>query len=516
MLREAIRQGRFAITCEFVLGRGKNGAGANAALEFAQDALNSGLPVHAVSLTDNPGGNPAIAPEAPATEILKHGMDVLVHFSCRDLNRNAVESRATALAGAGIDNLLVVTGDYPSSGFEGNAAGVFDLDAVQAVKYLKAMNAGLENRGGAKGDSSRLPPTDFFVGATVSPFKLTEEELLPQLFKLEKKIAAGADFIVTQLGYDMRRFLEVKRYMAVRGIDVPLIGNVYVLSAGAARAMRAGGVPGCVVPESLLAILESELGEADRGKNKRLERAAKMVAMFKGMGFSGVHIGGFALKSRDFRFIIERSMEIESRWEDFIHEVTFARKGEFYAFPPMNEYHPATRDDDPVSRLAKTRITYVYRFALIMHRLVFDRRSPVCRLLTRYYRAIGDRSLLARFSYFNELVLKFLIFGCRDCGDCALPETAYCCPQGRCAKQQRNGPCGGSVNGMCEVYPDERKCLWTVIYKRLKSAGRLDEMRSGYTPPRKAELEHTSGWANYFLGRDHSVRSEASEYINNN
>ncbi|MEI7901601.1 MAG: methylenetetrahydrofolate reductase C-terminal domain-containing protein [bacterium] len=516
MFREALQKGEFTITCEFVPGRGKEGPGVEAAIGFAKAMAGSATQIHAVSLTDNPGGNTAMTPDALAPEIQKTGLTALAHFSCRDLNRNAFESRAMALARSGVNTLLIVTGDYPASGFEGNAAGVFDLDAVQAVKYLKAMNAGLEIPGMKKGTTARLPPTDFFVAAAVSPFKFKEEELLPQFFKLEKKIAAGADFVIPQLGYDMRKFLEVKRYMASRGLKVPLIGNVYVLSYGAAKTMHAGLVPGCVVTDELLSVLEEESKDPDKGKKKRLERAAKMMAMFKGMGFNGVHIGGFALKTEDFLYIINRAAELEPQWEAFIPEVAFGRKDEYYAFPPPKTYRPGEVDEDPVKKLPASPGVLGYSLSMLIHRLAFEHGSLGCRLLTGYYKLIGERSLLARLSHCNEHLLKMLTFACRDCGDCALPDMAYCCPQGKCAKQQRNGPCGGSTRGMCEVYPDEKPCVWTLVYPRLKGAGKVEEMRTQYVPPRKMELSFTSGWANYFLSRDHAApatKAEAPESV---
>lgn len=510
MLREMLEKGEFAITCEFVPGRGKNGPSVESSIEFAKAVAGTGANIHAVSLTDNPGGNSAMVPDALAPEIQKLGMDALVHFSCRDMNRNAVESRVMALARAGINNLLVITGDYPASGFEGNAAGVFDLDSVQAIKYMKSMNAGIEVPG-PKGTTARLPQTNFFIAAGVSPFKLKEEELLPQYFKMEKKIKAGADFIITQLGYDMRKFLEVKRYMDSRGLKVPLVGNVYVLSYGAAKTMNAGLVPGCVVTDELVAVLEAESKEADKGKKKRLERAAKMVAMFKGMGFAGVHIGGFGLKTDDFLFITNRAKELEPQWEEFIPEVAFSRKDEFYAFPPPKSYRPGGEvDADPVKSLPAGGSVLGYSMAMGMHKLVFEREGLGCKLMTRYYKMVGERSLMARLSHFNEHVTKLMTFNCRDCGDCALPDMAYCCPQGKCAKQQRNGPCGGSTKGMCEVYPDEKPCVWTLVYPRLKGAGKVDEMRTNYVPPRKMDLANTSGWYNYFLNKDHAAVAGAT------
>ena len=507
MLRDDLLNGEFVITCEFVPGRGQAGASLDAALLFARNVAGSTPKIHAVSLTDNPGGNTAMIPDALAPEILKTGLDVLVHFSCRDMNRNAMESRLMALARAGANNLLVISGDYPSGGYEGNAASVFDLDSVQAVKYIKALNAGLEVPGTKKGVVTRITPTHFLIAVAVSPFKATEEELLPQFFKMEKKIAAGADLIIPQLGYDMRKFLEIKRYLRSRGLNVPVLGNVYVLSSGSAKAMNAGMVPGCVVTDELLRVIEEESKGPDKGKAKRLERAAKMVAMFKGMGFNGVHIGGFALKTEDFQTIITRAAELESRWEEFIPEVSFSRKGEYYAFPSPTNYADPGHDADVVKGLGKGRRIFGYEASKLFHRIVFERKSLVARLLTRYYKLIGDKSALARLSHLGEHASKMMLYGCQDCGDCALADMAYCCPKGLCAKQQRNGPCGGSAKGMCEAHPDARPCAWTNVYKRLKSDGKLDEMRTHYVPPQRSQLAHTSGWANYFLRRDHADKT---------
>lgn len=88
---------------------------------------------------------------------------------------------------------------------------------------------------------------------------------------------------------------------------------------------------------------------------------------------------------------------------------------------------------------------------------------------------------------------------CSGCGDCILFETAGVCPVTRCAKGIMNGPCGGCVDGKCEVpyeVRDERKnvvetiendCAWYLIYDRLKKSGRLDLFRK-YRPPRNRAI----------------------------
>ena len=116
----------FVITCELIPGRGHTGKSVENILGFVE-ALKDFPAVHAVSLTDNPGGNPALSADVVGAEVLARGMDTIVHFSCKDMNRNFIESRAFALQRIGIGNLLVVSGDYPASGFQGLAKPVFDL-----------------------------------------------------------------------------------------------------------------------------------------------------------------------------------------------------------------------------------------------------------------------------------------------------------------------------------------------------------------------------------------------------
>jgi hypothetical protein len=98
---------------------------------------------------------------------------------------------------------------------------------------------------------------------------------------------------------------------------------------------------------------------------------------------------------------------------------------------------------------------------------------------------------------------KEAVFGCRMCGQCALPATGYACPM-TCPKQLRNGPCGGvSPSGACEVYPDER-CVWVIAHERAESAGRADDLTLLQRP-----VDHrcsgSSSWVNYWLGRDEGL-----------
>jgi hypothetical protein len=103
-----------------------------------------------------------------------------------------------------------------------------------------------------------------------------------------------------------------------------------------------------------------------------------------------------------------------------------------------------------------------------------------------------------------EHLSKAALFRCKDCGDCSLAEVAYLCPESQCAKNQRNGPCGGTQNGRCEVagFGD---CIWLRAYERLKHDGRADRLLSHTPVVQDQALRGTSSWANHWLGRDHAT-----------
>ena len=72
----------------------------------------------------------------------------------------------------------------------------------------------------------------------------------------------------------------------------------------------------------------------------------------------------------------------------------------------------------------------------------------------------------------------------------------------KCAKFQRNGPCGGTRNGMCEA-DDTKRCVWSLVYERLSPGDDMYTLLKDYVPPVDCSLSKTSSWANFFLGRDH-------------
>ncbi|MHA6625087.1 methylenetetrahydrofolate reductase C-terminal domain-containing protein [Pseudonocardia sichuanensis] len=98
---------------------------------------------------------------------------------------------------------------------------------------------------------------------------------------------------------------------------------------------------------------------------------------------------------------------------------------------------------------------------------------------------------------------KEALYGCRMCGQCALPATAYACPM-TCPKQLRNGPCGGvAANGDCEVHPGQR-CVWLIAWERAAATGH-DADLALLQRPIDQRLRGTSSWVHYWLGRDEGL-----------
>jgi methylenetetrahydrofolate reductase (NADPH) len=85
--------------------------------------------------------------------------------------------------------------------------------------------------------------------------------------------------------------------------------------------------------------------------------------------------------------------------------------------------------------------------------------------------------------------------------------VAYLCPESQCAKNQRNGPCGGSHQGLCEV--KNRPCIWARAYERLKAYGEDERMLDRPAVIKDNTLKGTSAWANTFLERDHAAAAVA-------
>src|SRR5207249_2105564 len=241
------------------------------------------------------------------------GLTPNIHVTCVSKDRQELRHYLETIAGLGLENVFALTGDYPKG-----ADAVFDLDSVQLITLMNELRQ--------KG----LP---FWIAAAVSPFKYTEPDCAYQYLKLEKKFTAGADYAITQLGFDARKFRELRRYLDERNIQKPVLGNVYVLGLKSAEKMSKDDPPGCWVAPELVEKIRDEVKAKDKGEAARLERAARMIAILRGLGYAGAYIGG-THNAEHLGWIIERGQILAPRWKELAEEFTYAPKSAFYMFEP--------------------------------------------------------------------------------------------------------------------------------------------------------------------------------------
>jgi methylenetetrahydrofolate reductase (NADPH) len=511
-LRERLGQhDPFVVAAEIVTSRGLITAEASSKVLGLARELAADPRIDVLSITDNPGGHAMFSPDALGTDLISRGQEVIIHLACKDWNRNALESRGWQLSSQGFHNVLALSGDYPIMGHRGLAAPVFDIDSVGLLGLFSDMNAGLHD---IRKPDTRLDRTDFFLGCVVTNHKRYEREVIPQYFKLRKKAQAGARFVINQAGWDTRKDDELLRWIRRDGLDLYALANVYLLSRTAARAFRRGRIPGIVVTDELLEIAERQAASPDDGRAFFMELAAKHVAVVRGLGFDGVYLGGH-MPAAGFGEILEKASSFgEDDWRGFAREIQFPARDEFYFFEPDPETGLSSDDVNPSyleskrRRRTDLRVPIKYRFSRRVHDAAFASDAPLHAAGRKLYRRVerAPRSV-RKAAHALEQAAKVSLFGCEDCGDCSLSEIAYVCPESQCAKNQRNGPCGGTRDGLCEVYDTE--CIWSQAYERLKAYGEEESMLDGPVVVKDNALQGTSAWANTFLGRDHLAQGEA-------
>ena len=281
----------------------------------------------------------------------------------------------------GMKNILALNGDYSGQGFGGQGAPVFDLDSVQLQIMLEMLSERLEGAG---------DPDPFFAGCAVSPFKQTEAETFAQYAKLCRKVAAGARFVITQLGYDARKFKELVRMHDYMKLGVPLIGSVYVLKPRSAAIMNSGRVPGAVVPDALLKRIQAEWRDKQAGREASIERAARLAAVLKGLGYAGIHIGGIHKDFEEVGKILDRFERIEGDWRTFVDDFDFPQPDGFYAFAeaPTSDWGPPEFGRRPLHVHVRER--FLYTLLSGMHDILFNKAHDAGAAIPQTLRTPGQ------------------------------------------------------------------------------------------------------------------------------
>lgn len=271
-LQDKLQRGRFVVTCEVNPPKGVDVAERLREVEVLRGRVD------ALSVTDGKSSVMGMTPLAFSLFVKEKGFEPILNISCRDRNRIALQADLLGAAALGIQNILVVTGDYASMGDHPQAKPVFDLDSIQLLQAIQNLKDGQDlGKNALKGRPA------FLVGATVSPIPGTEAALELQLMKMEKKIAAGAKFFQTQPVFDLRAF---DRFMArAAGWGVPILASVLPLKSVSMARFLNKNMPGVFIPEDLI----EEMGSAGDRVKASVEMSARMIRDLKGV-CGGIHL----------------------------------------------------------------------------------------------------------------------------------------------------------------------------------------------------------------------------------
>jgi homocysteine S-methyltransferase len=204
------------------------------------------------------------------------GLDINMHFTCRDRNLMGIQADLLGAHTLGIRNILAMTGDPPRTGDYVNATAVFDVDAIGLLEILRRMNQGLDATGNSIG-----VPTAFCVGAALDP---AAPDPVREIERCHRKVEAGARWLQTQPVYDLE---VLDRFLArAGGAPVPLLVGVLPLHSSRHAEFLHNEVPGISIPDAVRA----QLREAGDGALRvGVDMAQRLVQQIRGR-YAGAYL----------------------------------------------------------------------------------------------------------------------------------------------------------------------------------------------------------------------------------
>ncbi|MCX5870121.1 MAG: acetyl-CoA decarbonylase/synthase complex subunit delta [Deltaproteobacteria bacterium] len=276
-LERVLRAGEFAVTGE--LGPPKNG---NPEVVREKARLLKGH-VDAVNITDCQTAIVRMSSIAAGLITQNEGVEPVIQMTCRDRNRIGMQSDILGAQALGLKNLLCLTGDHQKFGNHPGSKGVFDMDSIQMLGMVKAMR---DEKRFQCGEEIKSGEPRLFLGAAANPFAHPFEY---RAVRLGKKVAAGADFIQTQIIYNVEKFTRFMEMVRDLGLDE----KVYILagvtppkSVGMARYMKSS-VPGMDVPDEVIRRMQDAKDKQEEGINICVD-IIRQVKEIKGV--AGVHV----------------------------------------------------------------------------------------------------------------------------------------------------------------------------------------------------------------------------------
>lgn len=276
-LEKILTAGEFAVTAEL-------GPPANANPEAVKKkAEHCAGVIDAVNVTDNQTAVVRMSSIAASALALANGVEPVAQMVCRDRNRIAMQSDLLGAAALGVKNILCLAGDHQTFGNHPGAKGVYDIDSIQLVSMIKKMR---DDKVFQNGEPIKEFEPKFFIGAVENPFADPFEF---RVFRLAKKVAAGADFIQTQCIFDIERFERFMKLTVDKGLHekVYIMGGITPVRSHRALIYMKNNVAGMSIPDELIARVENAADPKEEGVKIALE-TIEQIRNIKGV--AGLHL----------------------------------------------------------------------------------------------------------------------------------------------------------------------------------------------------------------------------------
>ena len=217
--------------------------GVSPAKEVAKARRLHHFGIDAINIPDGPRASARMSALVLSAIIQREvGIEAVLHFACRDRNVIGMQSDLLGAWALGVRNVLAVTGDPPKLGSYPNATAVFDVDAIGLTNVMNRLNHGLDLAGNPIGE-----PTGFSIGVGANPGAINMDE---ELRRLDWKIEAGAEYIITQPVFDLR---ILERFMKrIAHIKQPLLCGIWPLVSYRNAEFMNNEVPGASVPPEIM------------------------------------------------------------------------------------------------------------------------------------------------------------------------------------------------------------------------------------------------------------------------
>lgn len=235
--------------------------------------------VDAITLADNSLATPRISNVAIATILKDLGIRPLVHLTCRDRNLIGLQSHLMGLHTLGIHEILAITGDPTKIGDFPGATSVFDVNSFKLIELIKKGNEGISFSG-----NSLRQKTSFSVAAAFNP---NVANVAKAVNRLERKIASGADYILTQPIYSKEKFIELKE--ATAHIDTPIFVGIMPLTSTKNAEFLHNEVPGIKLTDEVRERMRAVAGNRELSTKESIAISKELIDVAL-QHFNGIYL----------------------------------------------------------------------------------------------------------------------------------------------------------------------------------------------------------------------------------